>query len=197
MIVYDITQLITFDKIIQLKKDLEYKKSAKNISYVVVGNKIDLSHCRQVSTEQAKKVCLDIPAAHYECCACAANDDEETTILREAFEELCREIKRQKSRNGNKVERRKSIIGGLRRLVPSNKSKQYSSGTSNSASNLSVPRIGNDKLRRRKSVAGLIGIDRSTRSRSPIPTIRVDDAEYGRSQTLGRSVCSFGIDGLT
>lgn len=195
MIVFDVTKETSFESIAQIKEDLEYKKSAKNISYVVVGNKADLEHSREVSPERARKLCLTIPAAYFECCACAANDNGKTESLREAFAELCREIKRRKSVSGNnKPERRLSLF---RRLVPSSNPKKQTLSPPNQGLGMPYRRGGGSTLRRRKSVAGLIGMqDRSERSRSPIPPICLEEPDDQRTQTFGRPLRRYGVDGL-
>nr|XP_039263771.1 ras-related and estrogen-regulated growth inhibitor-like [Styela clava] len=160
MIVYDVTDQKSFDKIGQIRKDLENVKSAKNMSYVVVGNKTDLQHCRQVTIDMAEHVCINMSVAHYECCACAANDEDYTISLREAFEELCREIQHRRRLNSQARRRRRSSLSQVKQsfkfLVNSNKNRTLLAPPSISSGSLSSRRGSAASTGRRDSLGRLL-----------------------------------------
>lgn len=134
IIVYDVANLKSFDSVAPAKDKIEKIKSARNMSFIVIGNKTDLNHCRVVNSERAEKLCNKLTAGHFECSACGANDHEQTIIIWEAFEELCREIQQRRRLNSQSRIRRRSSLSqvkqGLKMLVTPNKSKNSSNGMS-------------------------------------------------------------------
>uniref|UniRef100_A0A8C7PGH4 small monomeric GTPase n=1 Tax=Oncorhynchus mykiss TaxID=8022 RepID=A0A8C7PGH4_ONCMY len=103
VIVYDITDRGSFDEVAPLRGLLEEVKKPKNVPLVLVGNKADLDHARQVGTEEGERLAAEMACAFYECSACA----DEGGMVAEAFHELCRELRRRKVVQG-KARRRSS-----------------------------------------------------------------------------------------
>ncbi|XP_078276049.1 ras-related and estrogen-regulated growth inhibitor [Rhinoraja longicauda] len=102
ILVYDITDRISFTEVISLKNFLDEIKKPKNVTLILVGNKADLDHSRQVATEEGEKVAMEMACAFYECSACTGEGN-----INEAFYELCREARRRKMIQG-KTRRRSS-----------------------------------------------------------------------------------------
>ncbi|XP_038667084.1 ras-related and estrogen-regulated growth inhibitor isoform X1 [Scyliorhinus canicula] len=102
VLVYDITDRISFEEVISLKNFLDEIKKPKNVTLILVGNKADLDHSRQVTTEEGEKVATEMACAFYECSACTGEGN-----INEAFYELCREVRRRKMIQG-KTRRRSS-----------------------------------------------------------------------------------------
>ncbi|TNN54601.1 Ras-related and estrogen-regulated growth inhibitor [Liparis tanakae] len=103
VIVYDITDRGSFEEVAPLRSLLEDVKRPKNVPLVLVGNKSDLDHVRQVGTEEGERLAAEMACAFYECSACA----NEGGTVAEAFHELCREVRRRKAVQG-KARRRSS-----------------------------------------------------------------------------------------
>lgn len=103
VIVYDITDRGSFEEVAPLRSLLEDVKKPKNVPLVLVGNKSDLDHVRQVGTEEGERLAAEMACAFYECSACA----NEGGAVAEAFHELCREVRRRKAVQG-KARRRSS-----------------------------------------------------------------------------------------
>uniref|UniRef100_G3Q5Z5 Ras-related and estrogen-regulated growth inhibitor n=1 Tax=Gasterosteus aculeatus TaxID=69293 RepID=G3Q5Z5_GASAC len=103
VIVYDITDRGSFEDVAPLRSLLEEVKRPKNVPLVLVGNKCDLDHVRQVGTEEGERLAAEMACAFYECSACA----NEGGAVAEAFHELCREVRRRKAVQG-KARRRSS-----------------------------------------------------------------------------------------
>ncbi|XP_043944378.1 ras-related and estrogen-regulated growth inhibitor [Protopterus annectens] len=102
VIVYDITNRASFEEVVPLKNFLDEVKKQKNVTFILLGNKADLDHSRQVSTEEGEKLAMDLACAFYECSACTGDGN-----ISEAFYELCREVRRRKMIQG-KTRRRSS-----------------------------------------------------------------------------------------
>ena len=90
VLVYDITDRGSFEEVLPLKNILDEIKKPKNVTLILVGNKADLDHSRQVSTEEG------------ECSACTGEGN-----ITEIFYELCREVRRRRMVQG-KTRRRSS-----------------------------------------------------------------------------------------
>ncbi|CAL8278415.1 ras-related and estrogen-regulated growth inhibitor [Gadus morhua] len=103
IIVYDITDRGSFEDVAPLRSLLEDVKKPKNVPLVLVGNKCDLDHARQVGTEEGERLAAEMACAFYECSACA----DEGGAVAEAFHEVCREVRRRKAVQG-KARRRSS-----------------------------------------------------------------------------------------
>ncbi|XP_077565421.1 ras-related and estrogen-regulated growth inhibitor [Stigmatopora nigra] len=103
MVVYDITDRGSFEDVAPLRTLLEEVKKPKNVPLVLVANKCDLEHARQVTTEEGERLAADMACAFYERSACA----DQGGAVAEAFHELCREARRRKAVQG-KTRRRSS-----------------------------------------------------------------------------------------
>lgn len=104
VLVYDITDRGSFQEVAPLRSLLEEVKRPKNVPLVLVGNKSDLEHARQVATQEGERLAAEMACAFYECSACAS---EGGVGVAEAFHELCREVRRHKTVQG-KARRRSS-----------------------------------------------------------------------------------------
>lgn len=104
VLVYDITNRRSFQEVAPLRNLLEEVKRPQNVPLVLVGNKSDLEHARQVATEEGERLAAEMACAFYECSACAS---EGSGGVAEAFHELCREVRRCKTVQG-KARRRSS-----------------------------------------------------------------------------------------
>ncbi|XP_075704933.1 ras-related and estrogen-regulated growth inhibitor [Rhinoderma darwinii] len=102
LIVYDITDRGSFEEVMSLKNLLDEVKKPKNVTFILVGNKSDLSHSRQVSAEEGEKLASELACAFYECSACTGEGN-----ITEVFYEICREVRRRKMIQG-KTRRRSS-----------------------------------------------------------------------------------------
>lgn len=102
VLVYDITDRGSFEEVLPLKNTLDEIKKPKNVTLILVGNKADLDHSRQVSTEEGEKLATELACAFYECSACTGEGN-----IAEVFYELCREVRRRRMVQG-KTRRRSS-----------------------------------------------------------------------------------------
>lgn len=102
VLVYDITDRGSFEDVLPLKNILDEIKKPKNVTLILVGNKADLDHSRQVSTEEGEKLATELACAFYECSACTGEGN-----ITEIFYELCREVRRRRMVQG-KTRRRSS-----------------------------------------------------------------------------------------
>lgn len=102
VVVYDITDRGSFEEVVPLKGLLEEVKRPKSATLVLVGNKADLEHARQVTTEEGERLAAELSCAFYECSACTGEG-----CASEPFLELCREVRRRRAVQG-KARRRSS-----------------------------------------------------------------------------------------
>ncbi|XP_076862534.1 ras-related and estrogen-regulated growth inhibitor [Brachyhypopomus gauderio] len=106
VLVYDITDRGSFEDMAPLRGMLEEVRRPKLAPLVLVGNKADLEHARQVATEEGERLAADMACAFYECSACAEQAGTGGGVA-EAFHELCREVRRRRAVQG-KARRRSS-----------------------------------------------------------------------------------------
>uniref|UniRef100_A0A8C1VBQ5 Ras-related and estrogen-regulated growth inhibitor n=1 Tax=Cyprinus carpio TaxID=7962 RepID=A0A8C1VBQ5_CYPCA len=106
ILVYDITDRGSFEDVAPLKGLLDEVKRPKHVPLVLLGNKADLDHARQVATEEGERLAADMACAFYECSACSDQVGTGGGVA-EAFHELCREIRRRRAVQG-KTRRRSS-----------------------------------------------------------------------------------------
>ena len=102
LIVYSITERGSFEHAQLIKRHLDEVRKSRNVSCVLVGNKTDLEHERQVSTAEGERLAAESACAFFETSACDGGGD-----IDEAFHELYREVKRRKALEG-KTRRRSS-----------------------------------------------------------------------------------------
>ena len=74
LIVFDITNLLSYEKMKQWSSEI--KNSVNNIVITIVGNKIDLEHTRKVSKEDAIEYCRQEGFEYYETSAKTAENIE-------------------------------------------------------------------------------------------------------------------------
>jgi len=106
LLVYDISKRITYDNVSRWLKELRDHADA-NIVIMLVGNKKDLRHMRQVQTEEAKEFCKQQKLFFIETSALA--DSNVTT----AFETILKEIYRLVSRKTMNAAENPTANGGL------------------------------------------------------------------------------------
>lgn len=106
VLVYDITDRGSFEDLAPLRGLLEEVRKPRHVPLVLVGNKADLEHARQVPTEEGERLAADMACAFYECSACSCTAGSVGTVA-EAFHELCREVRRRRAVQG-KTRRRSS-----------------------------------------------------------------------------------------
>uniref|UniRef100_S4RQ75 small monomeric GTPase n=1 Tax=Petromyzon marinus TaxID=7757 RepID=S4RQ75_PETMA len=102
LLVYDTTDRCSFDEIAQIKAQIDEIKKPQIVHTVLLGNKIDLDHARQVSVEDGERLAVELGCAFFECSAC--NGDG---CISDAFYDVCREKLRQRAAQG-KARRRSS-----------------------------------------------------------------------------------------
>ncbi|KAL0196585.1 hypothetical protein M9458_010157, partial [Cirrhinus mrigala] len=66
ILVYDITDRGSFEDVVPLKGLLDEVKRPKHVPLVLLGNKADLEHARQVATEEGERLAADMACAFYE-----------------------------------------------------------------------------------------------------------------------------------
>ena len=128
MFVYDVTNMESINRVEQFKKRLDAARSSRGFSMIVVGNKADLEHCREVKRDKAELVISRLSAAcHVDCSACGPEVN-----VRYAFDELCREVALARQQLPPKRDRRRSSLStvrqGLKNLVQTGKTKSNSIG---------------------------------------------------------------------
>ena len=144
MFVYDITNEDSVNQIENLKKKIESIRSSRTFCMIVVGNKTDLEHCREVKREKAEHIASKLSAAcHVDCSACGPEHQ-----VRNAFDELCRQVASLRQQSAQKRERRRSSLSqvgrGLKMLVQTGKSKNHTPNTSTVETGTTSP-VGNGR----------------------------------------------------
>ncbi|XP_067135512.1 ras-related and estrogen-regulated growth inhibitor-like isoform X1 [Centruroides vittatus] len=89
--VYSINDRDSFDQIQHLYKLVCSLKKMNEVPCVIVGNKNDLDHDRQVSIEEGEQLALKLSCIFYECSACEGGD-----VVNEIFIELHHSILRRR-----------------------------------------------------------------------------------------------------
>lgn len=112
LLVYSITDRHSFNYIRKTKVNIQ-----SDIPVSLVGNKVDMVHLRQVSTEEG-----DILAKDFECKFCEVSAAEHVAQVADAFHDLSREVL---------LARRKSKQSLLDRMLSG--TRAYSRGKSDSA----------------------------------------------------------------
>ncbi len=102
VLVYSITDRQSFEQIGHIKHYLNEVRKVRNVSCVIVANKTDLEHERQVTTEEGEQLATDLACAFFDTSASDGGSE-----IDEAFHELHREVKRRRLREG-KTRRRSS-----------------------------------------------------------------------------------------
>ncbi|KAK3595241.1 hypothetical protein CHS0354_021557 [Potamilus streckersoni] len=92
--VYSITDRQSFDSILSLKRHVEEIRQSSNINGILVGNKSDLLHDRQVPADEGSELADEIGCKFFEV---SAADWTQVTYIEQMFLDLVREHRRQKS----------------------------------------------------------------------------------------------------
>jgi len=96
LLVYDISKRITYDNVVRWLKELR-DHADQNIVIMLVGNKKDLRHMRQVQTEEAKEFCKQNKLFFIETSALA--DSNVATAYETILKEIYRLISRKSVAN--------------------------------------------------------------------------------------------------
>lgn len=112
VLVYDITSLHSFDEISKIHEHIYRARDSIpeecHVPTVILGNKCDLEHLRQVSTFAGQEMAKNLKAKFFECSA------KTRVNIDEAFYEIIREIRhaRRPQMNDKKKEKPGKKIGG-------------------------------------------------------------------------------------
>lgn len=119
LLVYSITDRGSFNFVRKAKETLAVVDPEAAMPLALVGNKADMVHLRQVSTEEG-----EILAKDFECWFSEVSAAEQVTQVAESFHELCREVLAARRRNKQSL---------LDRMLGSKATRAYSRGKSDSA----------------------------------------------------------------
>ncbi|KAL3882464.1 hypothetical protein ACJMK2_028801 [Sinanodonta woodiana] len=111
MLVYSVVCRKTFEVLRDLHKKIEEFRRGTTVPIVIVGNKSDLAHMRQVTQEEGLKLAAELGCPFVELSA-----SEDVTKVVEAFYTLCREIIDYKRRSRTFLDR---VFGAFGREKPS------------------------------------------------------------------------------
>ncbi|CAI9740090.1 ras-related and estrogen-regulated growth inhibitor-like [Octopus vulgaris] len=87
MLVYSVTSRTSFDIILDIRRKIEDVKKAAHVPVIVVGNKADMAHVRQVTHDEGRLLAIDFGCPFMEVSA-----SEDVNKVLESFHILCREI---------------------------------------------------------------------------------------------------------
>lgn len=99
MLTYSVTDRSSFEAVTRLHRLVLTSRRCQSTSFVLVGNKNDLSHQRRVTHAEGEQLALELGCTFFEVSACDGDHD-----VFEAFYELHRD-----------VSRRRGTLGRLRR----------------------------------------------------------------------------------
>ncbi|XP_071955180.1 ras-related and estrogen-regulated growth inhibitor-like [Antedon mediterranea] len=111
LVMYSVTDRQSFDQVLRIKSFLDEVKKARNVSIVILGNKADLEHEREVSYEEGEKLSEELACAFYETSICLGDRN-----VYEAFHELVREVRRRKMVD-SKQRRRSSTSQQMKQVL--------------------------------------------------------------------------------
>ena len=100
ILVFDITEKNTFTEIESWLAEVEKNSTDKNIVKLLVGNKIDLEHARQVTTDEAVEFAKDHGMTYIETSA------KNAINIEKAFTTIAAEIKNRLVKDGYVIEKR-------------------------------------------------------------------------------------------
>ncbi|XP_014677201.1 PREDICTED: ras-related and estrogen-regulated growth inhibitor-like, partial [Priapulus caudatus] len=125
LLVYSITDRDSFDQISGVKKFIEETKCSMAVPCIIVGNKSDLDHIRQVPKEEGENLASELGCGFYECSAC----DGDVAVF-DAFLELHRDARRRRMLD-TRGRRRSStaaqqVINVLNKVFHKEKEKNHS-----------------------------------------------------------------------
>ncbi|XP_059165465.1 ras-related and estrogen-regulated growth inhibitor-like isoform X3 [Physella acuta] len=100
VLVYSVTSRQTFEVLSEVRRKLEDMKKVSHVPVILVGNKADLAHIRQVSQDEGARLAADLCCSFMEVSA-----SEDVTKVTDAFHILCREIIEYKRRSRTFLDR--------------------------------------------------------------------------------------------
>lgn len=107
MFVYSITDRDSFDEILRLKKLVEQVKHSTSINGILVGNKCDLLHDRQVPANEATELADEIGC---QFCEVSAADWTDVVSIKELFKTLVRDFRRTRVVKENRQRKQSSSV---------------------------------------------------------------------------------------
>eukprot|EP00058_Branchiostoma_floridae_P023045 XP_002608535.1 hypothetical protein BRAFLDRAFT_92366 [Branchiostoma floridae] len=102
LLVYSVTDKQSFHDVGRMKEFLDEAKKPRNVTAVILANKMDLKHERCISTDEGEKLAQELSCGYFEGSALLGDG-----VISEAIEELCREVRRRKMME-NRTRRRSS-----------------------------------------------------------------------------------------
>lgn len=91
--VYSITDKFSFEQILSIKKKVEAVRRSSSVTGILVGNKVDLLHDRQVPANEGTELADEIGCTFHEV---SAADWTQVTNITDMFNDLYRDLKRTK-----------------------------------------------------------------------------------------------------
>ncbi|XP_046582724.1 ras-related and estrogen-regulated growth inhibitor-like isoform X1 [Haliotis rubra] len=92
--VYSITDRNSFNEITRIKKSVENARKSSTLAGILVGNKNDLLHDRQVSEIEGQELADELGCRFYEV---SAADWTQVEVIQDVFRDMYREFKRSRS----------------------------------------------------------------------------------------------------
>lgn len=87
MLVYTVVSRKSFDALMKIRKKIDEMKKGASVPIIVVGNKCDLAHMRQVTREEGQQL-----ASAFGCPFVETSASEDLHDVTDAFHQLCREV---------------------------------------------------------------------------------------------------------
>ncbi|XP_055889690.1 ras-related and estrogen-regulated growth inhibitor-like [Biomphalaria glabrata] len=100
VLVYSVTSRQTFEVLAEVRRRLEDMKKVNHVPVILLGNKADLAHVRQVTQDEGARL-----AAELSCSFMEVSASEDVTKVTDAFHTLCREIIEYKRRSRTFLDR--------------------------------------------------------------------------------------------
>lgn len=100
LLVYSVTSRQTFECLSDVRRRVEDMKKAAHVPVILVGNKADLAHVRQVTHDEGARLAADLNCSFMEVSA-----SEDVLKVIEAFHTLCREVLEFKRRSRTFLDR--------------------------------------------------------------------------------------------
>uniref|UniRef100_A0A0B6Y7A4 small monomeric GTPase n=1 Tax=Arion vulgaris TaxID=1028688 RepID=A0A0B6Y7A4_9EUPU len=100
ILVYSVTSRKTFEVLSDVRRKVEDVKKASHVPVILLGNKADLAHVRQVSEDEGVRLAIDLSCTFMEVSA-----SEDVTKVTDAFHTLCKEIVDYKRRSRTFLDR--------------------------------------------------------------------------------------------
>ena len=110
MLVYSVIDRQSFEHTKSLKRYIDEVRKARNVSCVLIGNKADLGMRQCVSHAEGEALAAELACAFFETSASEGSGE-----INEAFNELCREVKRRRALEGKS--RRRSSAQQMKQVL--------------------------------------------------------------------------------